>query len=456
MKKIKFLGTAILAASLLFAGCSSPVEDVVAEEDTSVSLSPEETGSNSGTTNGGTTTGGNTTGGNSNGGSTGGNTNRTIPNTGVYWEYLVGTRDGAIDAFKYFQDWGNGSRYTDNPDGSITVTAGTNWGAPRVNLAYGDIPAGYFSRFDRVVAYVDESNFQASNAVILFAGSGDESITVTPIEKDGLSVYVVDISESTKAATSKQIALQLFGTGSVTVKSWYLEADSEIEVFRTPLVDLITAATEFKDNAIVGTSGGQYPQTSYEAFADAIETANAVNDNSSSTQSEIYAAIYALSEAKVEFEAAKLPLLPFESLSEFEIPEGATVLFKADDAANSVLTPNNNPWYVPEGGKFVIKADNFSATEKVYEIITKGDNACGCFNLNVQVTAGQKLYVSCYSEKNTSIKPVAPDAETLITGSNEWQLIEVEYSEGALLHQLGVVGKTAEENSLFIDAIYIN
>lgn len=72
MKKIKFLGTAILAASLLFAGCSSPVEDVVTEEDTSVTLSPEETGSNSGTTTGGTTTGGSTTGGTSNGGSTGG------------------------------------------------------------------------------------------------------------------------------------------------------------------------------------------------------------------------------------------------------------------------------------------------------------------------------------------------------------------------------------------------
>lgn len=491
MKKIKFLGAAILAASLIFAGCANGSDDDVDSTPDTEKVVDEKGGEGS-EENGGSESGsgeeaggeensgedqnsgsGESSGSGDSGSSSGGESSgsgdsedagdsddgedddATIPDTGVYWEYLVGAPEGAINALKGFQDWGNGSKYTNNNDGSITVTSGTTWGEPRVNLAYGDIPAGYFTRFDRVIAFVDESDFEATSAVILFAGSGDDPITVTPIEKDGLSVYVADISDSSKAAISNQIALQLFGTGSVTVKSWYFEADSEIEVFKTPLTDLIAAANELKENVTVGTDGGNYPEDAYDAFVAAIETAQAVEESNDATQVAIYEAYTALVEAKSVFAATKIPDFSFSALSGVEIPEDAIVLFKADDASNSLLTPNNKPWYLPDGGSFTIKVDDYSETAKIYEIVTKGDNACGCFDLNVQVTAGQKLYVSCYSEKNTSIKPVAPDAETLITGSNEWQLIEVEYSEGALLHQLGVVGKTAEENSLFIDAVYI-
>lgn len=465
MKKIKFLGAAVLAASLIFAGCSSPagaapeINNPIDNNENNNETGQENNNNNNNNENGqnennnnqnnNNETGNNETGQNNN------NNENELPNTGVYKEYLIGAPADGVNSLKSFQDWGNGSKFTDNADGSITITAGTGWGESRVNLAYGDIPAGYFTRFDRVVAFVDESNFTATKEIILFAGSGDDPVTVTPIKKDGLSVYVANISASTKAATSTQIALQLFGTGSVTVKSWYFEADSEIAVFKKPLTDLLALANELKESATVGTDGGNYPQDAYDAFIAAIETAQTVESSNESTQSEIYAAYKTLAEAKGEFEATKIPDLLFTSLSGVVIPEDATVLFKADDASNSLLTPNNNPWYIPAGGSFTIKLDDYSETAKIYEVVTKGDNSCGCFDLNVPVTAGQKLYVSCYSKNNTSIKPVAPDAETLITGSNEWQLIEVEYSADCALIQLGVVGKTEEENSLFIDAVYI-
>ena len=418
MKKLKLFGLAVLTASLIFSGCNFPEVDPVDKGDPVPSPAPV---------------------------------------TETYKEYFIGAPEGAIEALKSFQDWGNGSEYTDNDDGSISITAGTNWGAPRTNLAYGDIPAGYFDRFDRIVVVADDSDFEATEVKIMFAGDGeaDDEVVVTAITENGLSKYVAEISDFARPDTTTQAALQFFGTGSVTVKSWYFEADSEIDIFKKPLTDLITAANELKENATVGTAGGNYPEEAYETFVAAIEAAQNTANDTDASQTVIYDAFKTLSDAKGTFASTKIPDFSFGSLSGVVIPEGATVLFKADDAANSLLTPNNNPWYVPADGAFTIKVDDYSATSKIYEVVTKGDNACGCFDLSVSVKAGQKLYVSCYSEGNTAIKPVKPDAETLITGLNQWQLIEVEYSEDGNLTQLGVVGKTAEENSLFIDAVYI-
>ena len=418
MKKLKLFGLAVLTASLIFSGCNFPEVDPVDKGDPVPSPAPV---------------------------------------TETYKEYFIGAPEGAIEALKSFQDWGNGSEYTDNDDGSISITAGTNWGAPRTNLAYGEIPAGYFDRFDRIVVVADDSDFEATEVKIMFAGDGeaDDEVVVTAITENGLSKYVAEISDFARPDTTTQAALQFFGTGSVTVKSWYFEADSEIDIFKKPLTDLITAANELKENATVGTAGGNYPEEAYETFVAAIEAAQNTANDTDASQTVIYDAFKTLSDAKGTFASTKIPDFSFGSLSGVVIPEGATVLFKADDAANSLLTPNNNPWYVPADGAFTIKVDDYSATSKIYEVVTKGDNACGCFDLSVSVKAGQKLYVSCYSEGNTAIKPVKPDAETLITGLNQWQLIEVEYSEDGNLTQLGVVGKTAEENSLFIDAVYI-
>ena len=378
----------------------------------------------------------------------------TVKEPEKYYEYFLGAGAEDIAAVKGFQDWGNGSGYKDESDGSITITPGTGWGSSLANLAYGDIAAGYFSRFDRVVAVVDDSAFTATEVKVLLAGSGDDAVVVEGTTEDGLTTYVADFTSFTKTATSTQIALQFFGTGTVTVKKWYFEAASNPGVFKAPLENLLTAVEEFESTVTVGTDGGMYPEEAHNTFVAVIESATAVAESAASSQSEIYAAYIALSEAKAAFEKTLIPDFPFTALSGTEIPADATVIFDSKNAGTSLFGPTQT-WNVPNGGTFTIKQDDFDADNKIIEVVTKGDNACGCYTLNVSIEAGQKLYVSCYSAANTAIKPVKPDAETAITGKDEWQLIEVEYAAAGDLTQFGIVGKTAEANSLFIDAVYV-
>ena len=417
MKKLKFLGTAVLAASLLFAGCSSPEVD----DPTSGKSNPS-------------------------------------PAPTKYKEYIVGAPEGAINALNNFQDWQNGSKYTDNPDGSITVTSGSAWNFSLANLAYGDIPAGYLARFDRVVTIVDDSNFTATEVKVLFAGSGDDPVVVTPIEEDGFSKYVANISDFTKAETSTQVALQFMGTGTVTVKQLWLEADTQPEIFKTPLTSLITSATELKDSVTVGTEGGQYPQDSYDAFVAAIEAANAVASKASVTQSEINAAVLTLAKAKSDFEATKIASFPFTLLSGIEIPNDATVLFKSSDAANSVFaTAAKQTWWNSEGNlAFSIKNAEFDSSNTIIEVVTQG-SSCGAFGDMVQtLAAGQKLVISYYSANGLKYKPVAPDVEFVVEGKAEWQVFEYTYESASNLSQLGFVGNgSADPVSVFIDAVYI-
>ena len=144
MKKMKFLGTVILAASLLFAGCSSSVDDPLTEDETEVTLSPEETGTTTtgGTSTGGTSTGGSSTGGSSTGGSssggssTGGNSgsgsnepeiNYTAPDLSSYYKnYFVSTTESVTTTG--FDTWGSGSVRTINSDGTWSFTPGSDWG----------------------------------------------------------------------------------------------------------------------------------------------------------------------------------------------------------------------------------------------------------------------------------------------------------------------------------------
>ena len=178
MKKIKFLGAAVLAASLIFAGCSSPAGaapeinnpiDNNENNENNNGTGQENNNNNNNNENGQNENNNNQNNNNETGNNENNNNNENeLPKTGVYQEYLIGAPADGVNSLKSFQDWGNGSKFTDNADGSITITAGTGWGESRVNLAYGDIPAGYFTRFDRVVAFVDESNFTATKEIILF------------------------------------------------------------------------------------------------------------------------------------------------------------------------------------------------------------------------------------------------------------------------------------------------
>ena len=149
------------------------------------------------------------------------------------------------------------------------------------------------------------------------------------------------------------------------------------------------------------------------------------------------------------------------ALSGVTIPEGATVLYKASDAANSVFKDAEiQTWWNNEGAlAFKIEYTKIGDTEGVVKVTSEA-GSCGAFALGegktVSIPAGQKLVISVYTANGVIFKPVAPDKEFNVTGKADWQLFEVSYTEAAELKQLGIVGNGTEGNSVhYIDAVYL-
>jgi len=74
----------------------------------------------------------------------------------------------------------------------------------------------------------------------------------------------------------------------------------------------ITLATAKVNSAVAGTGVGQYPQSAIDALNDAIDDAQDVVDDSSSTQPQIDAALAALNEAIDVFDASKITTVPVD------------------------------------------------------------------------------------------------------------------------------------------------
>ena len=150
--------------------------------------------------------------------------------------------------------------------------------------------------------------------------------------------------------------------------------------------------------------------------------------------------------------------LPFTALSGVTIPEGATVLYKATDAANSVLqNGQKQTWWNNDGAlTFSIDSVKFDDSANLIKVVTEA-GSCGAFGeLTQEISAGQKLVVSVYTEKGINFKPVAPDEEFAVAGKAEWQLFELTYEEAAELKQLGFVGKGTEGKcEHYIDCVYL-
>ena len=149
------------------------------------------------------------------------------------------------------------------------------------------------------------------------------------------------------------------------------------------------------------------------------------------------------------------------ALSGVTIPEGATVLYKASDAANSVFKDAEiQTWWDNEGAlAFKIEYTKIGDTEGVVKVTSEA-GSCGAFALGegktVSIPTGQKLVISVYTANGVIFKPVAPDKQFSVTGKADWQLFEVSYTEAAELKQLGIVGNGKSGNSEhYIDAVYL-
>lgn len=304
MKKIKFLGTAILAASLLFAGCSSPVEDVVAEEDTSVTLSPEETGSNSGTTNGGSSTGGNSNGGStggnngSGGSSTGGNevttgftvsfsdTDNTVTSADDVYTVNLTNEHGAAD------EWGNqifiknpnaaaGVKKGDLVKASVTVKAdkeittfffknqynGGNYTGTDTSI---NLPANT-EKVVQVVGTVTDDYDDSSSYVIAIRGNeANTTLTIKDIKSEVLSNY--EVTSVSLAAKPTSISAGEKSTLSLNDQYGIAIADATFKItsesVSTLAGNILTAGDQTESVTVKGTYGNFEDTITIEVTAD--------------------------------------------------------------------------------------------------------------------------------------------------------------------------------------------
>ena len=190
MKKLKFLGTAVLAASLLFAGCSSPEVD-------------------------------DPTGGKSN--------PSPAPVEDTYKYYLVSSPKQ--DSNKAIADWGAGSTATPNDDGTYTISAsGSMWnGIPGICAPFTGFDAGTLANYEYIVFTLDTSDFEIDTTGT--GGNYGVNVKIPDIQKEvseyaSSNTYRVPLSIFEAApASATEFAIIIGGTGTVKLNELYLEAE---------------------------------------------------------------------------------------------------------------------------------------------------------------------------------------------------------------------------------------
>lgn len=287
MKKIKFLGTAILAASLLLAGCSSPVDDVVEDDDTTVTLSPEDDGTTSG---GGTTTGGGST--------SGGNevttsftvsfsdTNNTVTSADeVYTVNLTNPHDAG-------DEWGNqifiknpnkkaGVKKGDLVKASVTVKAdkeittfffknqynGGNYTGTDTSI---NLPANT-EKVVQVVGTVTDDYDDSSSYVIAIRGNeANTTLTIKDVKSEVLSNY--EVTSVSLAAKPTSISAGEKSTLSLNDQYGIAIADATFEItsesVSTLAGNILTAGDQTESVTVKGTYGNFEDTITIEVTAD--------------------------------------------------------------------------------------------------------------------------------------------------------------------------------------------
>ena len=264
MKKIKFLGAAVLAASLIFAGCAngSDDEDYSAPETPAVENPTDsgdgtdqnnnnnggDTNNNNGENNNGGNNGGNNNGGdnggNNNGGDNGGNNNgsgENGENNGSGEEEIETGSASDLASYVYHKSiiasladpWGSGTDVTVT-DGKATMVSGNLWGAGGV-CGVSSVEFGELADYEYIVFTVDTSSYTISAPLEDLSKNTGVNVKVPEIIKrptkwfteNGKRTYYMPTSEFSNASTATSIALIIGGEGTLVVEDFYLAATEE-------------------------------------------------------------------------------------------------------------------------------------------------------------------------------------------------------------------------------------
>lgn len=249
MKKLKLLGTTILAASLVLAGCSQAVDEVIpglenpgietqtptdgtktpdssaGAEDNAAEEDKSDAGDNAGDkeddkkedNNDGKGAGGD----DSNTGDTGSEADLAAY---VYHKSIIA---GMADS------WGSGTGVT-VADGKATLVSGNLWGAGGV-CGVSTVELGEIADYTYIVFTVDASDYTISEALTDLSKNTGVNVKIPEViarpakwfTKNGKTTYYIATSEFSNASTATSIALIIGGEGTLVVDEFYLAATEE-------------------------------------------------------------------------------------------------------------------------------------------------------------------------------------------------------------------------------------
>ncbi len=363
MKKIKFLGAAVLAASLIFSGCANgsddeaeptPAAPVEKPADTTGTETPsgtdsgtdEGTDKGSDTNNGGettagsdTSTGGDTTsGGDTNDGDTdeGGATdtdeeNKTsLLNPDLSYSTLTvyGAEENDVK-LGGTQNWWNGPAFSEE-NNEIVVDFVNAEGSGAYTLSFNALE-------DDVITVEYKAEVPAQLRFVTEASNGKKNeCNVNAVASEDYTTVSYKFSE-TEVGKLIQIGFIAAGeTGKLTVKSITLNAVDTSD----SLSETISGVEAYLDNVTIGSSVGDYPQAAVDELEAAVETAKA-EITVKTNRKEWFAAENTLEAALEAFKANQVkPTFPETGHN----VEGATYIYTSTDEANSKIANINPGW----------------------------------------------------------------------------------------------------------------
>ena len=282
MKKIKFLGAAVLAASLIFAGCSSPAGaapeinnpiDNNENNENNNGTGQENNNNNNNNENGQNENNNNQNNNNeqnensnqnneNNGENSGSEThNYTAPAiTDYYKNYLVSSP--AVASNKTIADWGAGSTATPNADGTWSIaSSGSMWdGIGGVCTPFTGFDAGTLAGYEYIVFTVDTTDYVINTTD---DGPGNAGVNVkvpeTQVDISGnyvangkVRTYYAPLSAyGTAPSTATEFAIIIGGSGTLKLNEVYFAAAED------PANKAVTGITITPETASLEQNGTQ-------------------------------------------------------------------------------------------------------------------------------------------------------------------------------------------------------
>lgn len=378
MKKIKFLGAAILAASLIFAGCANGSDDDVdstpdtekvvdekggegsEENGGSESGSGEEAGGeensgegqnsgsgessgsgDSGSSSGGDTEAGDTDGGDTDDGDTEAEdgddedtddpiTEEDLMNPDLSYSTLTvyGAEENDLN-LGGTQNWWNGPAFSEE-NNEIVVNFGHPEGSGAYTISFNVVD-------DDIITVEYKSEVPAQLRFVTENSNGQKKeCNVNAVASDDYTKVSYKFAED---EAGKLIQIGFIGageTGKLNVKSITLKAVDTSD----SLSAIISGVEAYLDTVTVGSAVGNFPQDAVDVLETAIATAKA-EITAKANRKEWFAAENALEAALESFKANQVkPTFPETGHN----VEGATYIYTSTDEANSKIANINPGW----------------------------------------------------------------------------------------------------------------